>query len=198
MNLAVSTTDATFLDRLRCGDEAACTQLVEQHGGRMLAVARRILRHDDDAADAVQEAFVSAFRSIGKFAGGSSLGTWLHRIVVNACLMHRRTASRRHTCSLEDLLPQFDATGHHAEPVSRWSTDASERLQQEEARRQLLECLAQLPDDYREIIELRDIQQLETNAVAELLNVSEAVVKTRLHRARQALRTLLAPLCQRD
>ena len=83
--------ETSRLARLRAGDEEACDALVHEYGGRMLAVARRILRCEEDAADAVQDAFVSAFAAIRRFRGGSSLYTWLHRIVVNACLMRLRS-----------------------------------------------------------------------------------------------------------
>ena len=73
----------------------------------MLAVARRLLRSDDDAADAVQEAFISAFRAIGNFEGGAKLSTWLHRIVVNASLMRLRKRTRRPEVSIDELLPKF-------------------------------------------------------------------------------------------
>src|SRR5260370_11619780 len=78
--------DVELLERVRAGDEHACEALVRQHGGRMLAVARRLLRTGEDSADAVQDAFLSAFRSVEGFEGNSALGTLLHRIVVNVCL----------------------------------------------------------------------------------------------------------------
>ena len=101
--------DATdFIERLRAGDEAAFERLVRENGGRLLAVARGILNNEDDAQEALQDAFVSAFRSIDRFEGGSLLSTWLHRITVNAALMKRRAKSRRPERSISadrDLRP---------------------------------------------------------------------------------------------
>ena len=97
---------------LRRGDEQACEELVRAHTSRLLAVARRYLRSEEDARDAVQEGFVAAFRSIARFQGGSSLSTWLHRIVINACLMRLRSSRRRPETSIEELLPRFDGSGH--------------------------------------------------------------------------------------
>ena len=97
--------------RLRAGDESAYAELVRAQGPRMLAVARRLLRSDDDAADAVQEAFISAFRAIGNFEGGAKLSTWLHRIVVNAALMRLRNRARRPEVSIDELLPKFVEDG---------------------------------------------------------------------------------------
>jgi len=96
--------EATMLDRLRAKDERAFEMLVRAYGGRMLAVARRLLRSEDDAADAVQEAFLAAFKSIDRFRGAARLSTWLHRIVVNAVLMKLRASSRRPEETIEDLL----------------------------------------------------------------------------------------------
>src|SRR6266702_3027209 len=100
--------EATLVAALRAGDSAAFEALVRDYAGRMLATARRFVRGEQDAADAVQEAFLSAYQAIDKFAGQSKLGPWLHRIVVNACLMKLRSASRRPEVSLDSLLPTFD------------------------------------------------------------------------------------------
>ena len=183
-----------FLDRLRAGDEQAFAELVREHGGRMLAVAQRFLRSSEDIADAVQEAFLAAFRSLGSFQGSSALSTWLHRIVVNACLMKLRSRSRRRECSVEDLLPRFDEAGRHAGPVPRWMEDPHDLLAADEARRVVRRAIRRLPDPLRAVLLLRDIEELDTAETARLLGITQANVKTRLHRARQALRALLEPV----
>ena len=182
-----------LLAQLRQGDESAYETLVREYGGRMLAVARRVLRHEDDARDAVQEAFLQAFRSIDRFRGDSNLATWLHRIVTNAALMKLRSTSRHPEVTIEDLLPQFDETGHHTQPLRDWSVFPSSELLREESRAQVRACIDQLPAPYREILILRDIEEMDTDETAKVLGISKASVKTRLHRARQALRTLLEP-----
>lgn len=144
----------------------------------------------------MQDAFLSAFRSLGSFAGNSRLGTWLHRIVVNHCLMRLRRRSRRPTVPLDDLLPAFDEDGRHARPVAPWPDPASDPLERAETRARVRECIDRLPDAYRAVFHLRDIEGLDTDEAARLLGTSRGVVKTRLHRARQALRTLLEPLFQ--
>ena len=186
--------EADLLAGVRAGNEEACTALVRQYAGRMLAVARRFLRSEDDAADAVQDAFLSAFRSVGRFEGHSSLGTWLHRIVVNAALMKLRAQSRSQVVPIDDLLPTFDETGHHTRPVSRWDEQALTRLSRDETKAQVRACIDQLPEGYRAVLLLRDIEGLSTEEAARVLGISPGAVKTRLHRARQALRTLLEPL----
>jgi RNA polymerase sigma-70 factor (ECF subfamily) len=158
----------------------------------MLAVARRFVG-PNDADDVVQESFLSAFRSLVSFRGGSRIGTWLHRIVVNHCLMRLRRRRRKPEIRIDDLLPSFDETGHHARAVARWSRP-EDQLDREETRAQVRTCIEQLPDAYRTVILLRDIEEYSTDQAAEMLAISRAAVKIRLHRARQALRALLEPV----
>ena len=190
--------DVALLERIRGGDERACEALVRQHGGRLLAVAGRFLRTEEDSADAVQDAFLSAFRSLEGFDRNSTLGTWLHRIVVNVCLMRLRARSRSREVRMDDLLPTFDETGHHSHPVRAWEGDALARLTRAETRAHVRACIDRLPDPYREVLVLRDIEELDTEQTAQHLGINPGAVKTRLHRARQALRTLLEPLVLGD
>jgi RNA polymerase sigma-70 factor (ECF subfamily) len=191
------TIEADLLSGLRAGDEDVCNQFVRQNAGRMLSLARRFLRNEDDAADAVQDSFLQAFRALHRFEGASALATWLHRIVVNTCLTKLRSKSRRRTYSIDDLVPSFDDTGHHAEPESRWSLSAFETLVSAENQQQVRECIESLPEDYRTVLVLRDIEEVDTDQTAAILGINPGAVKTRLHRARQALRTLLDPFSSR-
>lgn len=176
---------------LQAGDRSAFETVVRRQGGPLLAVARRILASEDDARDAVQEAFVSAWRAIGGFDGTARLSTWLHRIVVNAALMKLRSRRRRPEEPLDELLPCFDENGAWtsgmAQPTSAPEAHVSARQTRELVRR----CIARLPDAYRVVLVLRDIEDRDTGEVAAMLGVSSNAVKIRLHRARQALRTLL-------
>jgi RNA polymerase sigma-70 factor (ECF subfamily) len=185
--------EASLVAALRRKDATACETFVVRFGGRMLAVARRYLHGDQDCADAVQDAFLSAFQSIDRFAGHAQLGTWLHRIVVNACLMKLRSCSRRPEISIEELLPTFDESGHHAQRVRRWRQTPDEELQRDENRSLVRRYIDLLPDDYRSVLLLRDIEEFTTQETADALQTTPGAVKTRLHRARQALRTLLEP-----
>jgi RNA polymerase sigma-70 factor (ECF subfamily) len=159
----------------------------------MLAVARRLLRSEEDSADALQDAFLSAFRSLDNFEGNSTLGTWLHRIVVNVCLMRMRARSRSREVRIDETLPTFDETGHHSRPVRPWEGQALVQLTRDETRAHVRACIDRLPDPYRQILVLRDIEEFDTDATAQMLGINAGAVKTRLHRARQALRTLLEP-----
>ncbi|MFO1008205.1 MAG: sigma-70 family RNA polymerase sigma factor [Planctomycetaceae bacterium] len=185
--------DQTLVESLRAGDEVAFEQLVRSQGGRMLSVARRYLAMEEDARDAVQDAFLSAFKALPTFDGRASLSTWLHRVVVNSCLMKIRTRQRQPECSIEDLLPTFLSDGHQTAPSPTWADTAIE-LERAETRQIVRDQIAKLPESYRTVLLLRDIEELDTEAVAQLLDLSANAVKVRLHRARQALRTLLDPL----
>jgi RNA polymerase sigma-70 factor (ECF subfamily) len=187
---AVLETD--LLEGLRAGREDAFETLVRAHSGRMLSVCRRILRSDEEAKDAVQEAFVSAFKAIGSFEGTCQLGTWLHRIAVNASLMRLRTRKRRPEQSIDDLLPAFRDDGHARIDPQDWSPSALQLLESRETRESVRGCIDRLPDMYRTVLLLRDIEELDTADTAQVLDVTEGVVKVRLHRARHALRRLLA------
>ncbi len=186
-------TDASLVAALRNKTSASSVEFVRRFGPRALATARRFLRCDADCADAVQESFLSAFQAIDRFEENSALGTWLHRIVVNVCLMKLRSRARRSELSIDTLLPAFDESGHHAHAVRRWKQAPDEQLLRDETRRLVRGCIDQLPDDYRTVLLLRDIEELSTEETAEILGATTGTVKTRLHRARQALRTLLEP-----
>lgn len=178
---------------LRRGDDEAYRELISRFGGRMLAVARRMLRSEDDARDVFQEACLNAFRSMDGFREGASLGTWLHRIVVNSALMRLRSAGRRPEVSLEPLLPTFDEMGHHTSAVEAWSLTPEALLGRDEIRHKVRECIDRLPPTYRTVLILRELEELDTTETADRLGISENAVKIRLHRARQALATLLTP-----
>ncbi len=183
-----------LVSRLRNGDEEAFERLVREQGGRLLAVARRFLRDEEEARDAVQESFLSAFRSIDRFDQGSRLSTWLHRIAINACLMRLRSRRRKPEEPIEGLLPQFQEDGHQVNhPTPDWEGSAETLLARGETRAIVREAIDRLPGSYRSVLLLRDIEELSTEEAARLLDISANAVKIRLHRARQALRALLEP-----
>jgi RNA polymerase sigma-70 factor (ECF subfamily) len=183
--------DGALVVRLRAGDPRAFETLVREHGGRMLAAARRVVSVEDDARDVVQEALLSAFRSIRSFEGTARLSTWLHRIVINAGLMKLRSRRRRREDPIDDLLPRFVEEGHFAEPVAQWEGEAETLLEHHETRTMVRRAIDRLPENYRSVLILRDIEELDTDETAAALGIMPNAVKTRLHRARQALRTLL-------
>jgi RNA polymerase sigma-70 factor (ECF subfamily) len=178
-----------LIARLKAGDDGAFAELVRQHSGRMLAVAKRICPADAD--DVLQEAFLSAFKKIGSFDGRSLLGTWLYRITVNAALMKRRAKSRRPEISIDALLPRFKNGYFEAAPVELSASVTKDGGLGIEERESFWAAVDRLPEEFRAVLVLRDIAQMESSAVAVSLEISDALVRQRLHRARLALVKLL-------
>lgn len=165
---------------------------MREQSSRLLAVARQYLP-EEDARDAVQDTFLALATNLERFEERSRLGTWLHRVVVNACLMRLRKASTRHEESIESLLPEFLEDGHRRRPGAPWPDSAEIVLQRGEVRAKVRLAIARLPTSYRTVLLLRDIEGRSGPEVAEELRLSPGAVKVRLHRARQALRELLDP-----
>jgi RNA polymerase sigma-70 factor, ECF subfamily len=182
-----------LVDRLRAGDDSAYEELVRTHTARLLAVARRILGSSEDARDAVQETFLSAFQSLDRFREEANLATWLSRIAVNHCLMKLRTRRRKPEESIELLLPSFLPDGHQTRESAPWEVSLATEVERKEVFDLVRRAIDRLPPNYRTILFLRDIEELSTDEVAGMLGVNANTVKVRLHRARQALRTLLEP-----
>jgi len=185
--------EAALVAGLKAGDEAAFDTAVRRYGPHLLAVARRFMGHEQDAQDVVQDAFLSAFKAIDKFQGDSKLSTWLHRIAVNAALMKLRSRKRNQERPIDDLLPKFHDDGHMADAAARWAVTHDTAVDSREVRELVRHAIDQLPEGHRTILLLRDIEGHNTEETAELLDITPGAVKTRLHRARQALRTLLDP-----
>ena len=138
-----------LVERLKAHDEEAFETMVRQYGGRMLATARRLLGNEHDANDAVQQAFISVFKSIAGFNGEARLSTWLHRIVVNAALAQMRYRRRRPELPIDDLLPRFDEEGRWAGEVAH-NTEARESLREiltdgRETQEMVRRCIDRLP-----------------------------------------------------
>jgi RNA polymerase sigma-70 factor (ECF subfamily) len=186
---AVVDAEVFLVRRLRAGDECAYATLMRANGARMLAAARRILRSDEDARDVVQEAWIQAFRALPRFEGQSRLSTWLHRIVVNAALMKLRSQRRRPEASLDELPPQADTDGAWIDAADTMSVD--DDLASRERRALVRRAIDQLPETHRSVLLLRDFEDLDTDETARRLGTTPGAVKTRLHRARQALRATI-------
>jgi RNA polymerase sigma-70 factor (ECF subfamily) len=186
--------EAALLAQLRAGDADAYERWVRATAPRVLRVVRRLLRNEQDAQDATQEAFLNAFKHLDGFDGSARLSTWLHRIAVNAALMKLRSQRRRPEQPIEPQLPRFDAEGEHEHPPWAWAARADAALGSAELRKAVRAAIDSLPDLYRDVLLLRDIEELSTEEAAHALGISVAASKTRLHRARLALRERLDAL----
>ena len=190
--------DEELIDRVLVRDDQAAEVLVRRHAGWMLALAERYTNDRALAEDCVQEAFSNAFRRLDSFERKSSLKTWLHRIVVNQALMKLRGRRARNEIGIDSLQPEFDANDCRIEEPWKRILTPEEILGNERMRSLVLQKINELPESYRNVLYLRDIDEMSTSETAEALGLSEANVKVRLHRARAALKRLLEPLLRGD
>jgi RNA polymerase sigma-70 factor (ECF subfamily) len=177
--------DADLIAAHVAGDPLAFTELVRRHRDRMWAIALRTLGDPEEAADAVQDAFISAFRSVGGFRGQAQVSTWLHRIVVNACLDRIRRNRARPTSPLPDTGP--------GEPAL-----ALDAMADRECRMAVDDALRALPVEQRAAIVLVDVEGYSVTETAQLLGVAEGTVKSRCARGRTRLAVLLGHLRNPD
>jgi len=185
-------TDLT--SRIVAGDGQAFEQLVHEHAGWMLALAHRFTNCEMEAADCVQESFLTVLKNAESFQGRSTLKTWLHRIVVNQALMKIRKKTNLREESFDEYSPRYDRNGFLIGPV-RISDETVEALvSKKEIAEKVQNAIRQLPDMHRVILLLRDIEGFSTAETAEALEITDAAVRTRLHRARTALKKILEPV----
>jgi RNA polymerase sigma-70 factor, ECF subfamily len=194
--LAVSEIDdRTLLDKAVAGDAGALEALMTRHAGRVYRLAYGITRNPADAEEVVQDVFLTVVRKGGSFEGQAALATWMYRVTMNAALNRRRGKRRELEVSLEEHLPHYTEDGHRAGDRSDllvdWSSTPEERVLSGESRRVLENAIDSLPDHYRAVLVLRDVEDLSNEEVASIVGDSLASVKSRLHRARMALREQL-------
>lgn len=191
-------TDETLATRAAAGDAAAFDLLLTRHAARAYRLAFRLTGSEADAQDAVQDGFLSAYRGLGGFRAEASFSTWLYRIVTNAALMLRRRRKRRPTTPLDDALPRFDDEGRHtAEPADlEAAAHVEERIDRAALAAHARAAVDALPEAYRAAFVLRDLEEMETAQVAELLGIGAAAVRQRVHRARLMLRGSLGRLTE--
>jgi RNA polymerase sigma-70 factor (ECF subfamily) len=180
--------DAELVRRAQSGDTRAFDELVRRYRDKVYRLAFKILRHEEDAAEALQDAFLSAYRGLKNFKAESTFSTWLYRIATNASLMKYRKRRDNHV-SLE----QSQSHNDDAEPleVPDWSTQPEGDLLDAETREVMEESVERLPEDLRTVFQRRDVLEESNAEVAEALDLSVAAVKSRLHRARLLLRDRL-------
>jgi RNA polymerase sigma-70 factor, ECF subfamily len=185
--------DERLAVRAAAGEEHAFEALVSRYRARVYRLACRLTADDGEAKDVLQEAFLAAYRGLPSFRGESRFSTWLYRIATNAALMQRRGRARRPAESLEAFLPRFDGSGiHAAEPADLLAASrADELLDRKRLAEKARAGLERLPDIYRDAFVLRDLEEMTTAEVAELLEIDAAAVRQRVHRARLMLRGYL-------
>jgi RNA polymerase sigma-70 factor (ECF subfamily) len=158
---------------------------------RVHRLALQMLGNTADAEDVTQKVLLQVVRKLDTFRGESSLVTWLHRITVNAALAHRRKLAQRRERQVADPMDQFLDDGSHAGPVRAWTAPPDEEVLSRELRQLIDRAIAGLPQTYRDVVVLADVEERPNAEVGQLLGLSLAAVKSRLHRARLALRETL-------
>ena len=181
--------DEVLLDRAQHGELSAFEELVTRHQDRAFGVALRITRSEADAAEIVQETFLSAYQNLKTFRGEAAFGSWVHRIAANQALMrlrHQRVAEAAGEVLKE---PTFNERGSLEEaPASEWARPAEEQALDAELGHAIQQAADALPEGYREVFLLKDVEGLGYEEIAEMTGNSVAAIKSRLHRARLALR----------
>jgi RNA polymerase sigma-70 factor (ECF subfamily) len=184
--------DLALIERIKQGDFVAYESLVGRYQDRVYGLALSMLRDEVEAQDVVQETFLNVFRKIDTFRGDSAFSSWLYRIAANNAMMKLRGKKREMQTSLDELLPRFDAEGHHALPVEDWTRRVDQLVENRELGEKIKAAVALLPEKYQVVFLLSDVEELSMKEVGDLLGLSIPNVKTRLHRARLFLREELS------
>jgi RNA polymerase sigma-70 factor, ECF subfamily len=191
----VTTEDRSLLARAAGGDADAIEALMARYSARVYRLAYGITRSAPDAEEVVQDVFLQIINKGAGFEGRAALSSWIYRITTNLSLNKRRGKRRELETSLDDMLPTFLPDGHRAGDrafvVADWSEMPDDKLLSGESRRMLEAAIDRLPEHYRAVLVLRDVEELSNDEVAQIVGDTVAAVKTRLHRARMALREQL-------
>jgi RNA polymerase sigma-70 factor (ECF subfamily) len=181
-------TDIELVQGVTLGEESCFTELMERYGTKVFNLAMRITRNQEDAEDILQDVFITVFKKVASFQHKAQFSSWLYRIAMNSSFMKIRSRNRRRTVSMEDVEPgiQQNWVGNRTEMF-----DVDFMSSRHELREAIQKAVEQLPEDYRAIFVLRDIDGLSNEAVSRVLQLSVPAVKSRLHRSRLMMRQQL-------
>jgi RNA polymerase sigma-70 factor (ECF subfamily) len=172
-------------------------QVFHDYAPRVYNLARRMLASDADAEDVTQDVLLQVVRKLPTFRGESAFPTWLHRVTVNAALAHRRKKALREQHQVHDPVERFTEEEYHRAPVRRWRSASSaspeEQALDRETQQLIEQAIGRLPELYRDVFVLADVEGLPNAEIGAMLGLSVAAVKSRLHRARLLMRDALAP-----
>jgi len=184
--VTTTATDDALVKRAQQDDERAFGELVTRYESKVYSLAMKMLRNPEDAEDVLQETFLRAYRGLKSFKGNSTFSTWIYRITANSALMRLR----------KKQLPQvsIEDSDERETPIAiaDWAPGPAEQLLNQEMQRVMDEAIESLPHEFRQVFILRDVEEMSNSDVAEILDLSVAAVKSRLHRARLKVRNRLA------
>lgn len=182
-------TDLELISEFQAGKQSSFEELISRYSEKAYNLALRFTRNAEDAEEVLQDVFVTVYRKIDGFEGKSSFSSWLYRVTVNAGLMKIRKRKQDKSISLEDILPQIENSFIMRSNDRESGDEVTYRHQMKDA---LESAIASLPDDYRPVFILRDIDGLTSREVSQILGLSVPAVKSRLHRSRLMLRRRLS------
>jgi RNA polymerase sigma-70 factor (ECF subfamily) len=183
--------DIALVQRAKDGEDAAFAELLERHQGRVYHHALRLMGNPQDAEEVLQDTFLKVFRNLDRFEERSRFSTWIYRIATNEALMRLRRSHRKREVSLDERLERTEGEGR-GEEIRDFARSALDHAMDAEIRRALDRTLAELPEEYRVVFTMRDLDGLTNAEVAEVLEISVPAVKSRLHRSRIYLRDRLS------
>jgi len=184
--VATTATDEELVQKAQQDDERAFGKLVERYETKVYSLAMKMLRNPEDAEDVLQDTFLRAYRGIKSFQGNSTFSTWIYRITANSALMRLRK-KQLPTVSIDDADERETPIN-----IADWSPGPVEQLLTQETQKAMGEAIDALPPEFKQVFILRDVEELSNAEVAEILDLSVAAVKSRLHRARLKVRNRLA------
>ncbi len=184
-------TEEELLVQLKANDKIAWAEFLDTHSPHVYALALRLMKNETDAEDVLQETFTSAYKAIGSFEGRSKLGTWLYRIAYNAAMMRLRRPNTE-TVSIEDTMMAEDGR-LIPKQLFDWCCLPEQEFETDEVAAKLEQAVRKLPEKYKSVFILRELEGLSTRETAVALELSEGAIKVRLHRARLHLREQLSP-----
>ena len=184
--MATTAPDEELVQKAQQDDERAFGKLVERYETKVYSLAMKMLRNPEDAEDVLQDTFLRAYRGIKSFQGNSTFSTWIYRITANSALMRLRK-KQLPTVSIDDADERETPIN-----IADWSPGPVEQLLTQETQKAMGEAIDALPPEFKQVFILRDVEELSNAEVAEILDLSVAAVKSRLHRARLKVRNRLA------
>jgi RNA polymerase sigma-70 factor (ECF subfamily) len=168
-------------------------QVFREYGPRVYSLARRMLGRDADAEDVTQDVLLQVIRKLPTFRGEAAFPTWLHRVTVNAALSHRQKRGAREQREVHDPIDGLFEDGAHPAPVRGWVIGPEDQALGHETQQLIEEAIAELPENYRDVFVLADVEGLPNAEISDMLGMTVSAVKNRLHRARLVMRHALAP-----
>jgi RNA polymerase sigma-70 factor (ECF subfamily) len=185
--------DLALVERAKAHDDHAFEELVRRYHSQVYRLALTVTKNPRDAEEVTQETFLNLYRKLDTFRGESKFSSWLYRVTANFALMRLRKQRRQPQVLLDDLLPQFyENSGKNDKPASDWSERADRQFENRELGSKINTAIADLPEKYRIILVLRDVENLSNEEIAQTLGMSVPAVKSILHRSRLFVREALS------